>query len=260
MAVSKEKGNNSVLILEPPTRLKVLNSWKEKGETMAMAPRKLFFDIDDVLFPSTEFSNLARKNALNSMIELGLAVHYERLEHVLEKVIAEKGSNYPNHFDILLDELGLGKGRRAKFVAAAVGAYHDTKMSIHPYPDVPFALLKLKEKYLLYIASDGIAVKQWDKLIRMKLALFFEDVFVSQDLGVRKSPKFYSKIARAVGAKADECVMVGDREDKDIVPAKDAGWLAIRIRREGAKYCEGKTTADAEISSLAELEGILEGI
>ncbi len=227
---------------------------------MAMAPRKLFFDIDYVLFPSTEFSNLARKNALNSMIELGLAAHYERLEHMLEKVIAEKGSNYPNHFDVLLDKLGLEKSKRAKFVAAAVGAYHDTKAAIHPYPDVPRALLRLKEKYPLYIASDGIAVKQWDKLLRMGLAMFFEAVFVSQDLGVRKSRKFYSKIARTVGAKANECVMVGDREDKDIVPAKDAGWLAVRIRREGTKYSRGKTVADAEISSLSELEGILESI
>ncbi len=218
---------------------------------------KLFFDIDDVLFPSTEFSALARKNALNAMIELGLGVSYERLGAVLDNVIAEKGSNYPNHFDIMLEKLGTEKIKRAKFVAAAVGAYHDTKAAIHAYADVPLALLKLREKYPLYVASDGIAVKQWDKLIRMKLAMFFDDVFVSEDLGVQKSPEFYRRIAKLANAEPGTCVMIGDREGKDIKPAKKAGWKMVRVRREGAKYSKGKTAADAEISSISELELVL---
>ncbi|MDD5337167.1 MAG: HAD hydrolase-like protein [Candidatus ainarchaeum sp.] len=227
---------------------------------MAKAGKLLFFDIDDVIFPSTEFSNLARRNALNAMIELGLDADYEKVARKLEEVIREKGSNYSNHFDYLLEKLGVEKEKRARFVAAAVGSYHNTKASIQPYPDAPFALLKLREKYPLYVASEGIAVKQWDKLICMRLALLFSDAFVSEDLGVGKSPGFYRKIAGMVGAKASECVMIGDREEKDIGPAKEAGWKTVRVRRKGAKYSEGKSSADAEIKSLSELAKALEKI
>ncbi len=220
--------------------------------------KRLFFDIDDVLFPSTEFSTLARRNALNAIIEMGLDVSYSGLEKALDKVIEVKGSNYPNHFDALLERLGVEE--RAKYVAAAVGAYHDTKAAIHPYPDVPLTLLKLRGKYALYAASDGIAVKQWDKLIRMKLAMFFERVFVSEDTGVQKSPAFYRKIAKLADAKPETCVMIGDREDKDVLAAKSAGWKAVRVRRRGSKYSSGKSAADAEIGTLAELEKALDGI
>ncbi len=187
------------------------------------------------------------------MIELGLDASYAELDRRLEKVIAEKSSNYPNHFDLLLAKMKIEEGERAKYVAAAVGAYHDTKAAIHPYPDVPMVLLKLRERHDLYVASDGIAVKQWDKLIRMKIAMFFSGVFVSESLGIQKSPAFYRKIAKILNAKPGTCVMVGDREDKDIAPAKKAGWLVVRMRREGAKYAGGKSAADAEISSLSEL-------
>lgn len=218
---------------------------------------KLFFDIDDVLFPSTEFVAIARRKALNAMIELGLNVDYKKLANLLDEVIKEKGSNYQNHFDYMLDKLGVEKDKKAKFVAAAVGAYHNAKASIQPYPDVPLALLKLREKYQLYVASDGIAVKQWDKLIIMKLAIFFTDVFVSESLGVQKSPQFYKRITLFVNAKPKQCIMIGDRENKDIVPAKEAGWKTVRIRREGAKYAKGLSVADADINSLSELRKVL---
>ncbi len=220
---------------------------------MATKPRNLFFDIDDVLFPSTEFSKLARKNSLNAMIELGLNVNFKTLNNVLERVIKETDSNYSNHFGVVLEKLGIEKMHRAKFVAGAVSAYHDTKASIHPYPDVPLVLMNLKKRYALYVASEGIAIKQWDKLIRMKLALFFNDVFVSEDLGMQKSQEFYLKIAKIINVKPFECVMIGDREDKDIVFAKNAGWRAVRIRRKNAKHAAGKTHANMEITSLTEL-------
>lgn len=217
----------------------------------------LFFDIDDVLFPSTEFAALARRNAINAMIELGLKADYAKLAAKLDEVIKEKGSNYQKHFDYLLKKMGIEKEERARFVAAAVGAYHNTKASIQPYSDVPLALLELREDYPLYVASEGLAVKQWDKLIIMKLAIFFSGAFVSENLGVQKSPQFYRKIAQMLGAKPLECVMVGDREDKDIVPAKEAGWKTIRIRRKGAKYSKGRSVADAEITTLRGLAKVL---
>lgn len=214
----------------------------------------VLFDIDDTLFPSSEFAALARRNALRAMIGMGIHVPLEMLESSLQRIIKEKGSNYPRHFDELCHFLRIT--RPARFVAAAVAAYHDTKTAIMPYPEVPLTLLRLKESgYKLYIATNGNAVKQWDKLIRLRIALYFDDVFVSEEIGGEKCVAFFRKIVKRLGVKAEECIMIGDREESDIVPAKKIGMKTIRIRR--GRYAEGKTVADSEAADLLEAVEIL---
>lgn len=220
----------------------------------------IFFDIDDCLFPSTEFSNLARKNAIRAMIRLGLEHDEEKLNKLLAKLIDEKGSNFPNHFDLLLKKLKVKTPRR--YVAAAIAAYHDTKSSILPYPEVPYVILSLREKGAkIFVASDGLAVKQWDKLIRMGIAIFFDGVFVSESLKVSKDKAdFYRKIVKEIRAKPEECLMVGDREDRDILPAKKVGMKTFRVFR--GKYAENpkKTSADYSGNDLRKIVKMVKNI
>ena len=210
----------------------------------------IFFDVDNTLFPTAEFAELARRNAIRAMIETGLNASEEQIYKELQKLIKEKGSNYPNHFDLILKRMGVK--RPARFVAAAVAAYHNTKSSIQPYPEVPKTLMELKERgYRLYVATNGDAVKQWDKLIRMGIHLFFEDVFVSGEVGEEKSPHFFKKVLSEINAHPSECIMVGDRADSDIAPAKKVGIYTIRILQ--GPYSKEKGKADAQIRNFSEL-------
>ncbi|MBN2478263.1 TIGR02253 family HAD-type hydrolase [Candidatus Micrarchaeota archaeon] len=213
--------------------------------------RYLLFDIDDTLFPSSEFAHLARSNAINAMIAMGLDEKKETLMHELYDIIQKKGSNYQYHFNDLCNRFGKRK-EKAKLIAAAVSAYHNTKSSIQPFPEVPITLLQLRDKgYKLYIATNGDAVKQWDKLIRLGIALYFEDVFVSQELKVEKSPLFFEKVLQKIKAKPEECVMVGDRPDADINPAKKSDIITVRVRK--GKHSKLKSNADYEITRFSKL-------
>ena len=220
----------------------------------------IFFDIDDCLFPSTEFSNLARKNAVRAMIRLGLQHDEETVYKLLLKIIEEKGSNFPNHFDLLLKRLKVNNP--GKYIAAAVAAYHDTKASILPYPEVPDVILSLRENGAkIFVASDGIEIKQWDKLIRMGIGIFFDGVFVSENLKVSKDKSdFYRKILKQVKAKPEECLMVGDRENRDILPAKKIGMKTFRVLR--GKYAENpkKTAADYSGKDLRKIVKMVKNI
>lgn len=220
----------------------------------------IFFDIDDTLFPSSEFAELARKNAIRAMAEAGIEETTERLRTLLTGIIKKRGSNYTKQFDELCRKLKVR--RPARYVAAAVAAYHNTKTGILPYPEVPRLLLKLREAgYQLYVATNGDAVKQWDKLIRMRIENYFEDVFVSEEIGREKDEKFFAIVLKKINAEPHECVMIGDREDADILPAKKAGMKTILVKRgkysEGGKIKKGKSSADSKIKSLSELPGIL---
>jgi len=217
--------------------------------------RIILFDIDDTLFPSTEFADLARKNAVRAMIGMGIRKSEEELYSLLLKIIKKKGSNYPKHFDLLCKQLKIR--RPARFIAAAVAAYHNTKTSIAPFPDAPRTLLQLREGgNRLFVASNGSAIKQWDKLIRLRLALYFEDVFVSGELGVEKGGSFYRKILKTLDAKPQDCIMVGDREDADIAPAKSIGILTIRVR--SGKYASMESTADFQVDGISQIPALLQ--
>lgn len=214
----------------------------------------IFFDVDNTLFPTAEFAELARRNAIRAMIETGLDATEEKVRRELQKLIKEKGSNYPAHFNLLLSRMGVK--RPARYVAAAVAAYHNTKSSIQPYPEVPKTLMELKERgYKLYVATNGDAIKQWDKLIRMGIHLFFEDVFVSGEMGEEKSPRFFRRVLSTIGAEPQECIMVGDRMDSDILPARKAGIYTVRILQ--GPYSKQKGKADAEIRKFSGLLGVV---
>lgn len=216
--------------------------------------RCILFDIDDTLFPTSEFAMLARNNALRAMIELGINAEFADLNNALASVINKKGSNYPRIFDEVCRICEIKRPER--YIAAAVAAYHNTKTGILPYPDVPRILLKLREHgYKLYIATNGNTIKQWDKLIRLGIALYFEDVFVSEEIGEEKSPSFFKKVLKVIKAKPNDAIMIGDREDVDVIPAKKAGMYSVRIRR--GKYAKGKTCADAEVKDLSNILQII---
>ena len=217
--------------------------------------KHILFDIDDTLFPSTRFSSLARKNALNAMISMGISADYGELDRRLEQIIKKKGSNYPKHFDELCKELKIKSA--GKYVAAAVAAYHDTKTSIAPFPGVALTLMELKKQgHILHIATNGSSVKQWDKLIRLGLALYFDNVFVSEEIGTEKGVTFYKRILKSLDVPARSCIMVGDREDADIDPAKKVGMRTIRLLQ--GKYAKIPSKADHKIQDISKILSIMQ--
>ncbi|MEK6982326.1 MAG: HAD-IA family hydrolase [Candidatus Micrarchaeota archaeon] len=223
-----------------------------------MAISHIFFDIDDTLFPSTLFAKRARENAVSALIKLGVKKDKKILYNMLMDIVREKGSNYPGHFDDLCIKLQLTP--IAKYIAGAVGAYHETKLSIKPFFSVRTILKNLKKnKYKLYIATNGLAIKQWDKLILMGLHDYFEDVFVSEDLGVEKSSEFFKLVTLKLNVKAKDCLMVGDKEEADILSAKEFGMHTVKLDNyhSSKSKINLKTAADSLIFNMVELPVII---
>lgn len=207
----------------------------------------IFFDIDDTLFDSKELAYHSRMNAVKAMISAGLPEKDpEKIYQELLKIIKEKGSNYGKHYDDLLEIYGM---RSSQLVASAVVAYHNTKMAyLKPFPDVVPTLLELEKKYKLGVITNGRAVKQWDKLIRLGLQHFFEEVIISEEVGVLKPDEKIFRVALGkAGCEPKEAIMVGDKES-DIAPARELGIGTI---------CVGDFDSDFTVKNFSE---VLEGI
>ena len=65
--------------------------------------------------------------------------------------------------------------------------------------------------------------------------------------------KSRGQIAKAINAKPEECIMIGDREDMDILPAKKAGLYTVRVLRGKYRNSPKKTKADATITDFRKL-------
>jgi len=200
-----------------------------------MKIRAVIFDLDDTLWDVSRFASAARRGAVQAMMRAGLKKYAskKRVWVLLQKIIERFGPNYQHHFDELCRAV---VGRvEPKVVAAGIAAYHKQKARMGLFPEIKNVLAKLrKRKIKLYIATDGLAVKQWDKLVRLGLEDAFDRVFVSEEEGVEKEGGLFSRILKKEGLRAQEVLVVGDHYVRDFLAAKKAGIRALLLRR-GAK-------------------------
>ena len=225
--------------------------------------RAIFFDIDDTLYSTSEFSEEARKNSIEAMIEQGLSMPKDQLYEELQEVIREFSSNYEHHFDKLLVRIPRRhyKGKNpAIIVAAGVMAYHDTKNRLlAPYEDAVevMRLLAKKSDLLLGIITEGLEVKQAEKLLRMRILPYVSQnaIFVSHQLGISKpNPKLYQRACSDLNIKPTESMYVGDNPWHDIDPPNSIGMMTVRMRR-GGKYqnSESRTAPTLEVQNFWDL-------
>lgn len=120
---------------------------------------------------------------------------------------------------------------------------------------------KLYGKYKLYLASNGTAVVQQGRMTSANLYPYFEECFVSQELGHNKpSGEFFeAAFARIPGFDPAQCLMVGDSLTSDIQGGKNAGVRTVWINPK-RKTAPEHLKPDYEIESLAELPALLEEI
>jgi FMN phosphatase YigB (HAD superfamily) len=82
----------------------------------------------------------------------------------------------------------------------------------------------------------------------------------SERWGVEKPHAgFFAQVVEDAGVPAEEILYVGDRVDKDVVPARAAGLRAVRIRR-GAHAQVESPDGTVTIESLAELPEALQRV
>ena len=227
--------------------------------------RALFFDIDDTLFPTSGFTAGARRRAMEAMAALpGVRVSADALIAELREVIAEFGPNFDAHYDRMLRRFtggDLGGHSRGALVAAGVAAYHDAKQSgMEPFPGVREALATLRERTTLRlgVVTEGLEVKQYEKLLRLGVYRFFEPgaIVVSDAIGISKpNPKLWLRACTAVGVEPAEALFVGDNPEKDLLPARNLGMRTLRFRVPGCKHAavEGPGEPDPEIGGFEEL-------
>lgn len=123
-------------------------------------------------------------------------------------------------------------------------------------PGMEVQLPKLAATYRLGIAGQ-YGKELLDTLAQHNLLDCFAVHLTQDDYAITKpDPRYYEQILARCQMKAEETVMVGDRIDNDVIPARQVGMKSIRIRlglhrNQEARYPEEHP--DIEISSVSQL-------
>lgn len=190
----------------------------------------VFFDVDDTLLDTSTFAQTARKAAIELMVDNGLPLDKDEAYGVLKTIIREKGSNYGKHFNVLT-QVVLGH-EDPMLIALGMITYHNVKMSLlRPFAETAETLIYLKSQgYRLAVISNGITIKQWEKLVRLNIYSFFDEVITSEEVGQDKPNRLIFDVAlRKMHGDPEKSVMIGNKFKADALGAVNAGMSAILV-------------------------------
>jgi len=129
-----------------------------------------------------------------------------------------------------------------------------------PFAGVTPLLTQLANQFHLGVLAnqdrgtrDRLRARGWGKL--------FSVVIASTEEGLKKpDPAIFKLALSRAGCRADQAVMVGDRVDNDIRPAKSVGMQTVRVRQGLSKKQEPRgprEIADAIVRRIADVADVL---
>ena len=201
--------------------------------------RNIFLDLDDTLL---DFKAAERNAVAQTLAQVGVAVN----EHVLRRYSELNESQWKSmergeitvervktrRYELLFEELGATAD-----AAQTTGIYEGFLAAQHP--ELPGARAMLDElfgRYRLYLASNGTARVQHQRLSESGLRGYFDGIFLSQELGANKpAPLFFEKSFALIDSfQKSETVIFGDSLTSDMLGGLPLGngkllWCATEM-------------------------------
>lgn len=224
----------------------------------------LFIDLDDTILDFKKAEYLALRKTLEDFgiepTEHRCAL-YSRINQThweaLERGELTRAQVLVGRFAALFAQLGIEADARA------CSERYAQNLSVGHYflPGAREAVERLSKKYKLYLASNGTAKVQAGRLESADISRFFQDIFISQDMGADKPAKAYFDrcFARIPGFDPKKAMIIGDSLSSDIQGGINAGIATCWINP-GHKPAKNGVSPDYELESLSQLEALLESL
>ncbi|WP_421873541.1 YjjG family noncanonical pyrimidine nucleotidase [Marinoscillum sp.] len=224
----------------------------------------LFFDLDHTLW---DYDTNARKVLtalyhefeLNSQIKHGpdrfLEIYFKTndgLWHDYNQGRITKEVIRNDRFKMVLSNCGGADHSRA----LEMSDYFLTNCPRQPgvMPGTKMTLDYLKKKYPMSIITNGFDDVQEVKLKACGLHGYFDHVFTSETIGVKKpNPEIFEYALQVLGIPKESVLMIGDNPKTDIQGATNAGITPVLYNPTGRI----KSECELEIKSLSELMTLL---
>lgn len=219
--------------------------------------KAIIFDLDNTLVDFMLLKRAAVDAAINAMIDAGLNITFEKAKERINSIYDAEGIEYQQVFDHMLKEI-LGKVDY-KIMSAGIVSYRKAReAALKPYPLVLPTLIELMKMGLkLAVVSDAPSKEAWLRLSYINFQHFFDVVITYDETRERKpSPVPFNMALKELDLKADECLMIGDWAERDMVGAKSVGMKTV-FARYGDTFNTVNPESDYDIDSISELVEII---
>ena len=224
----------------------------------------LFIDLDDTIldFKAQEDAAIVKTlTAAGITPTEEICARYSQInkEHWarMEKGEIDRQQVLFGRFQVLFTELGVD----ADWETAALSYMENLSEGHYFLPGAEEALMRLSKKYRLFITSNGTAKVQNKRLDSAGIRKYFEEIFISQDIGINKPDKgfFDYCFSHITGFDPKKAMIVGDSPSSDITGGQNAGIATCWVNPKHRAYSR-PNKPDYEIESLAQLEELLEAL
>lgn len=194
---------------------------------------------------SAEFLALVEKYRADFYVGKNKDIHYHDLCELVTRVLRE---------DLKIDIA------EAETISLLYEYRKIARGYVRLYSGVAETLAELAIQYTLAVASYTQGCYTQPELRELGIEKFFSHFLYTSDIGYRKtSPEFYKRCLEIVGKKAEDCVMIGDNYDADVLMPRQLGMKAILIKNPATagqrdRLLDRETTIDlSELRTLPEL-------
>jgi len=190
--------------------------------------KAVLLDVGGVLVDETELYKLMQSQLLELLRQEGFSASSEDLAELMRQIWSRGLSNYRAAILWHFAKPDLERFQRLRqWLKPLRDFYEIWKPQL--FPKAKEVVAALNRKYRLALAGNQ-PTKIKEFLKPQGLLQYFQYDLVSEELGLAKpDPLFFQIILDKLGVRPEEAVMVGDRLDNDIAPAKRLGLKTIRI-------------------------------
>ncbi len=231
-----------------------------------MALKWIFFDLDDTLFDFSSASLISLRKLWDENDEIRSRfdsadafideyhIHNKRMWQLHESGQITADFLKPERF-----RLTIAPEREDEETVRAMRAMNDRYLWHLGECDAPMEgakelLDELSKKYLIGVLTNGFTEVQYRKLRSTGLDRYIQRMVISDEIGIQKpASRLFRYAEQETGAKADECIMIGDNPDNDIQGALNAGWKAIYFDWKGKSFTSDSHLYLGSIKSFKEV-------
>lgn len=180
----------------------------------------------------------------------------------IRETIAGSGVSYEQFYEEMLRfyrQNKKGDLEAAKQFGLTVAPWHSEEEVL--YPDAVSCLKALHSRFSIgIIANQPLGTA--DRMEKMGLAPYLDRIISSAEEGLAKpDPAIFRLALERAGCRPEQAVMIGDRLDNDIVPAKQLGMTTIWVKQGFGGLSTPRTpeeTPDFTVESLSDIPALFD--
>jgi putative hydrolase of the HAD superfamily len=239
---------------------------------MARKIEVVLFDLDDTLHDDTNaYLRSAQRVSAEVAAERGIDARMLTDAYAREISIFWGGLNVSDLSENIgrvrkrlwqraLTRVGLDDERLCERCAQRYNEYRRGYLEL--YPGAFELLQQLREEgKRVGLVTNGFAETHHEKITLLKLRELLDGIFIADEVGmVKPDPALFIHACRVLGSVPERSAMVGDRYERDIRGAAEAGLFTVWVNVRGEELPPGAPPPDAICEAIVDVGPVLRGV